>query len=113
MAGKRRGYGAPSRAKVARAAAKGDQTTAKLAGQLGIHTSHFMAWKKHVAAQVVELFDKKLPRSSATYSAGAAARFSRRTSARAAAAVPGCWATIFSYKGRPLATDFRAAESAA
>lgn len=40
MPGKRRVYGAPFKAKVALAAAKGDRTTAQLASQFGIHTSH-------------------------------------------------------------------------
>jgi transposase-like protein len=46
MPGKRRVYGAPFKAKVALAAAKGDRTTAQLASQFGIHTSQVTAWKK-------------------------------------------------------------------
>ena len=56
MAGKRRVYGAPFKAKVALAAAKGDRTTAQLASQFGIHTSQVTAWKKQLMAQVAELF---------------------------------------------------------
>ena len=55
MAGKRRVYGAPFKAKVALAAAKGDRTTAQLASQFGIHTSQVTAWKKQLMAQVAEL----------------------------------------------------------
>ena len=39
MPGKRRVHGAPFKATVALAAAKGDRTTAQLASQFGIHTS--------------------------------------------------------------------------
>lgn len=46
MPGKRRVYGAPFKAKVALAAAKGDRATAQLASQFGIHTSQVTAWKK-------------------------------------------------------------------
>jgi len=56
MPGKRRVYGAPFKAKVAMAAAKGDRTTAQLASQFGIHTSQVTAWKKQLMAQVAELF---------------------------------------------------------
>jgi putative transposase len=56
MAGKRRVYGAPFKAKVALAAAKGDRTTAQLASQFGIHTSQVTAWKKQLMAQVADLF---------------------------------------------------------
>ena len=56
MPGKRRVYGAPFKAKVALAAAKGDRTTAQLASQFGIHTSQVTAWKKQLMAQVTELF---------------------------------------------------------
>ena len=56
MAGKRRVYVAPFKAKVALAAAKGDRTTAQLASQFGIHTSQVTAWKKQLMAQVAELF---------------------------------------------------------
>jgi putative transposase len=56
MAGKRRVFGAPFKAKVALAAAKGDRTTAQLASQFGIHTSQVTAWKKQLMAQVAELF---------------------------------------------------------
>ena len=56
MPGKRRVYGAPFKAKVALAAAKGDRTTAQLASQFGIHTSQVTAWKKQLMAQVAELF---------------------------------------------------------
>jgi transposase-like protein len=54
--GKRRVYGAPFKAKVALAAAKGDRTTAQLASQFGIHTSQVKAWKKQLMDQVAELF---------------------------------------------------------
>ncbi|MCE9629273.1 MAG: hypothetical protein K8S94_00945 [Planctomycetia bacterium] len=56
MPGKRRVYGAPFKAKVAMAAAKGDRTTAQLASQFGIPTSQVTAWKKQLMAQVAELF---------------------------------------------------------
>ena len=56
MPGKRRVYGAPFKAKVALAAAKGYRTTAQLASQFGIHTSQVTAWKKQLMAQVAELF---------------------------------------------------------
>jgi transposase len=56
MAGKRRVFGAAFEAKVARAAAKGDQTTAQLASLFGVHTSQVTAWKKQLMAQVAELF---------------------------------------------------------
>jgi transposase len=56
MPGKRRVYGAPFKAKVALAAAKGDRTTAQLASQFGIHTSQVTSWKKQLMAQVAELF---------------------------------------------------------
>ncbi|NDC54936.1 MAG: IS3 family transposase, partial [Planctomycetia bacterium] len=44
-------YGAPFKAKVALAAAKGD---AQLASQFGIHTSQVTAWKKQLMEQVAE-----------------------------------------------------------
>ena len=56
MPNNRRVYGAPFKAKVALAAAKGDRTTAQLASQLGVHTSQVTAWKKHLMTQVAELF---------------------------------------------------------
>ena len=56
MAGKRRVFGAAFKAKVALAAARGDRTTAELASQFGVHTSQVTAWKKHLMAQVAELF---------------------------------------------------------
>jgi transposase-like protein len=56
MAGKRRVYGAPCKAKVALAAVQGDRTTAQLASQFGIHTSQVTAWKKRLMAQVAKLF---------------------------------------------------------
>ncbi len=56
MSGKRRVFGAAFKAKVALAAAKGDQTTAQLASQFGIQMSQMTAWKKQLMAQVAELF---------------------------------------------------------
>lgn len=56
MTGKRRVFGAASKAKVALVAAKGNRTTAQLASQLGSHTSQVSAWKKQFMAQVTELF---------------------------------------------------------
>ena len=41
---------------MALAAAKGDQTTAQLASQFGIHTSQVIVWKKQLMGQVSELF---------------------------------------------------------
>ena len=48
MGGKRRVFGAPFKATVALAAAKGDRSTAQLARRFGIHTSQVTAWKKQL-----------------------------------------------------------------
>ncbi len=61
MAGKRRVFGAAFKAKVALAAAKGDQTTAQMASQFRVRTSQVTAWKKQLMAQVAELFADSQP----------------------------------------------------
>ena len=56
MARKRRIFSAAFKAKVALAAARGDQTTAQLAAKYAVHTSQVTAWKKHLLEGVAELF---------------------------------------------------------
>lgn len=56
MSRKRRLFGAAFKAKVALAAARGDKTTAQLAGEFQVHTSQVTAWKKHLLEQVADLF---------------------------------------------------------
>jgi len=56
MSRKRRIFGPAFKAKVALAAARGDKTTAQLAGQFGIHASQIASWKKQLLDGVAELF---------------------------------------------------------
>jgi len=56
MTRERRTLGAAFKAKVALAAVRGDKTTAQLASQFGVHTSHITAWKKRLLEGVPELF---------------------------------------------------------
>jgi putative transposase len=56
MSRKRRIFGPAFKAKVALAAARGDKTTAQLAGQFGIHASQIASWKKQLLDGVPELF---------------------------------------------------------
>jgi putative transposase len=44
------------KAKVAMAAARGDDTTAQLAGKFAVHSSQVTAWKKQLLSGVAELF---------------------------------------------------------
>jgi transposase-like protein len=39
------------------AAARGDRTTAQLAGEFSVHTSQVTAWKKQLLEHVAELFE--------------------------------------------------------
>jgi putative transposase len=57
MSRKRRSFGAAFKAKVALAAARGDRTTAQLAGEFSVHTSQVTAWKKQLLEHVAELFE--------------------------------------------------------
>lgn len=56
MARKRRSFSAAFKAKVALAAARGDQTTAQLASKFGVQSSQVSAWKKQLLAGASELF---------------------------------------------------------
>jgi transposase-like protein len=56
MARKRRLFTAVFKAKVALAAARGDQSTAELAAKFSVHTNQVTAWKKQLLAGVPELF---------------------------------------------------------
>ncbi len=56
MARKRRRFTAGFKAKVALAAARGDQSTAELAAKFSVHTNQVTAWKKQLLAGVPELF---------------------------------------------------------
>jgi putative transposase len=56
MSRKRRVFNAAFKAKVALAAARGDQTTAQLAAQFAVHASQVTAWKKQLLEGVAELF---------------------------------------------------------
>ena len=56
MARKRRSFSGAFKAKVALAAARGDQTTAQLAAKFGVHTSQVTAWKKQLLSGAPELF---------------------------------------------------------
>lgn len=57
MARKRRVFSAAFKAKVALAAARGDQTTAELASKFAVHASQVTAWKKQLLAGVTGLFE--------------------------------------------------------
>jgi putative transposase len=57
MARKRRVFSAAFKAKVALAAARGDQTTAQLAVKFAVHASQVTAWKKQLLAEVAGLFE--------------------------------------------------------
>jgi len=56
MSGKRRSFGAAFKAKVALAAARGDKTTAQLAGKFGVHGNQVTSWKKRLLDGAAELF---------------------------------------------------------
>jgi transposase-like protein len=56
MARTRRLFTAVFKAKVALAAARGDQSTAELAAKFSVHTNQVTAWKKQLLAGVPELF---------------------------------------------------------
>jgi transposase-like protein len=56
MSGKRRSISASFKAKVALAAARGDQTTAELAAKFGVHGNQVSAWKKQLLEGAAELF---------------------------------------------------------
>lgn len=56
MSGKRRSFGAAFKAKVALAAARGDKTTAQLAGKFGVHGNQVTSWKKRLLEGAAELF---------------------------------------------------------
>lgn len=56
MSRKRRVFSASFKAKVALAAARGDQTTAQLAAKFAVHSSQVTAWKKQLLSGVPELF---------------------------------------------------------
>ena len=56
MTRKRRNLGAPFKAKVALAAARGDKTTAELAAQFSVHPNQISQWKKQLLEGVAELF---------------------------------------------------------
>jgi len=57
MARKRRVFSATYKAKVALAAARGDQTTAQLASKFAVHASQVTAWKKQLLGGVAGLFE--------------------------------------------------------
>lgn len=56
MARKRRSFSGAFKAKVALAAARGDQTTAQLAAKFGVHAGQVTAWKKQLLSGAPELF---------------------------------------------------------
>lgn len=57
MSGKRRVLSAGLKAKVALAAAKGDQTLAELSSQFGVYANQISAWKRQLLDQAPELFE--------------------------------------------------------
>jgi transposase-like protein len=57
MSRKRRVFSGSFKAKVALAAARGDQTTAQLASKFAVHASQVTAWKKQLLAGVAGLFE--------------------------------------------------------
>ncbi len=56
MTSKRRKFGASFKARVALAAARGDKTTAQLAGKFGVHGNQVSSWKKRLLEGAAELF---------------------------------------------------------
>jgi transposase-like protein len=56
MSRKRRVFSAAFKAKVALAAARGDETTAQLAAKFAVHASQVTAWKKQLMEGMTELF---------------------------------------------------------
>ena len=56
MTRKRRTFGAAFKARVALAAARGDKTTAQLAGKFGVHGNQVCCWKKRLLEGAAGLF---------------------------------------------------------
>jgi putative transposase len=57
MSRKRRIFGAAFKAKVALSACRGEQTTAQLASEHGVHASQITAWKKQLLEGAAGLFE--------------------------------------------------------
>lgn len=57
MSRKRRVFGAAFKAKVALSACRGEQTTAQLASEHGVHASQITAWKRQLLEGAVGLFE--------------------------------------------------------
>ena len=67
MSRKRRVFSPAFKAKVALAAARGDETTAQMAVKFAVHASQVTAWKKQLLEGVTELFvDGRTLRTEAT-----------------------------------------------
>jgi len=57
-------YGAGFKARVALEAAKGQKTTAELAGQFEVHPTQINQWKQQLLGHVVELFAERRGRGA-------------------------------------------------
>lgn len=57
MAKKRRTFTPSFKAKVALAAARGDQTLSQLASKYGVHVNQISKWKAHLLSGAAELFE--------------------------------------------------------
>ena len=58
MKNKRRNHSAQFKAKVALAAAKGDQTIAELASQYEVHPNQITKWKKQLLESLPDIFSR-------------------------------------------------------
>jgi transposase-like protein len=68
MSRKRRIFSPAFEAKVALAAARGEETTAQLAAKFAVHSSQVTAWKKQLLSGVADLFvdGRSRPQESST-----------------------------------------------
>ncbi len=62
----RRNHGAPFKAQVALAAAKGDKTVAELAEQFRVHPTQITEWKQQLLARAAGVFGGPKPPSEAS-----------------------------------------------
>lgn len=59
MATQRKIYGAEFKARVALEALKGEKTINELVSQFGVHPTHINKWKKHLQAELPQIFSNR------------------------------------------------------